>query len=104
MNMFCTDMYCQKAAKDSCVSGLMFVVSHVTIKGLLIFSTGILINVQIHFNQDFFSKVCITSFSLVSVFLYSGVQSIMSNICVHLKGFLLLLLTLDQCLQHFTWP
>lgn len=41
MNIFCTDMYCQKAAKDSCVSGLMFVVSHVTIKGLLIFSTDI---------------------------------------------------------------
>ena len=71
--MFCTQMYCQKAAKDSCVSGRMFVQSCDYKRPPYLF-TGILISVQIHFNQDFFSEVYITSFSLVSVFLYSGVQ------------------------------
>lgn len=98
MNMFCTDMYCQKAAKDSCVSGLMFVVSHVTIKGLLIFSTDIWISVQINFNQDFFSEVYITSFLWFQFFFTLGSsQSCQTSVFTWKASFYCCLLWINVC-------
>ena len=60
--------------------------------------TGMFIDLRVLF------RVLYVLFCFVSVFHYFGVLLIMSSICAHLKDFLSLLLTLDQCLLHFTWP